>query len=69
MSDQNTKVYRKPGGDELVIDKGGKLTLSAASLSIDANGNIIVTGLSTADPGVAGALYANSGVLTVSTGA
>lgn len=68
MSDQNTKVHRKPGGDELVVDRGGKLTLGAAAITIDANGRAIVTGLPTADPGVAGALYTNAGVLTVSAG-
>jgi hypothetical protein len=69
MSDQNTKVYRKPGGDELVVDKGGKLTIAGASFSVDASGNIIVTGLPTANPAVAGALYSNAGVLTISAGA
>lgn len=69
MSDQNTKVYRKPGGNEFVVDKGGKLTLGNAVLTIDASGRVIVTGLPTANPNVAGALWSNSGVLTVSTGA
>ena len=68
MSDQNTKVYRKPGGDEQVVDKGGKLTLGNAAITIDANGRAIVTGLPTADPHVVGALYANAGVLTISAG-
>lgn len=69
MSDQNTKVYRKPGGDELIVDNGGKLTLGNAVLTIDASARVIVTGLPTANPGVAGALWSNSGILTVSTGA
>jgi hypothetical protein len=68
MSDQNTKVYRKPGGDEVVVDKGGKLTLGNAAVAIDANGRAIVTGLPTADPNVVGALWSNAGVLTVSAG-
>lgn len=69
MSDQNTKVYRKPGGDEMVVDKGGKLTLGNASIIINAAGLAIVAGLPTADPTVAGALWSNAGVITVSTGA
>lgn len=69
MADQNTKVYRKPGGDEMVVDRGGKLTLGNASITINAAGQAIVAGLPTADPAVAGALWSNSGVLTVSAGA
>jgi hypothetical protein len=69
MADQNTKVYRKPGGDEIVVDKGGKLTIGNAVFTVDASGRVIVTGLPTADPAVAGALYSNSGVLTISAGA
>jgi hypothetical protein len=68
MPDQNTKVYRKPGGDEMVVDNGGKLTLGNAAISIDASGRAIVTGLPAADPKVVGALWANAGVLTVSAG-
>lgn len=68
MSDQNTKVYRKPGGDEIVVDKGGKLTIGNAAVTIDANGRAIVTGLPAADPNVVGALWSNAGVLTVSAG-
>jgi hypothetical protein len=29
MSDVNAKVYKKQGGDELVIDNGGKITVVA----------------------------------------
>lgn len=68
MSDQNTKVYRRPGGDEIVIDKGGKFTLGNAAIAIDASGRAVVTGLPTADPHVAGVLWSDAGVLTVSAG-
>lgn len=31
MSDYNSKVYLKQGGDELVVESGGKITLKAGS--------------------------------------
>ena len=68
MADQNTKIYRKPGGNEMVVDKGGKLTLGNAAITINAAGQSLLTGFPTADPHVAGALWANAGVLTVSAG-
>jgi hypothetical protein len=52
------KVYHKLGADELVVASGGKITIQT--------GGIII--LPTADPGVAGALWNNSGTITVSAG-
>lgn len=64
----NTKVYGEQGGDKLVISAGGSLDLGA-NITITVSGtNAIITGLPTADPSVAGALWSNSGVLTVSAG-
>ena len=37
------------------------------ALSVDGT-NVIITGLPTSDPSVAGALYSNAGVLTLSDG-
>lgn len=68
MSDQNTKVYRKPGGDELVVAPGGKIVFGDVTFTIDAGGNVIVTGLPTSEPAAVGALYSNAGVLTISNG-
>lgn len=56
----NTKVSRGQGGDTLVL--GG------TTFTINAAGQVIVTGIPTADPSVAGALYSNTGVLTISAG-
>jgi hypothetical protein len=64
----STKVYREVGGDALVVVAGGKIVIGGVAFSVDANGHLVVTGLPTTDPGVAGALYSNSGVLTVSAG-
>lgn len=58
MSDQNTKVYRKPGGDELVVDSGGKITVKAGGAII----------LPTTDPHVAGAMWNNAGTIEMSAG-
>jgi hypothetical protein len=64
----DSAVYRKQGGSELVVDKTGKLTLGNASITINAAGQAVVAGVPSADPHVAGVLWSNSGVLTVSAG-
>jgi hypothetical protein len=65
----NTKVYLERGGDALVLKPGGSVKLGdSVTLTINATGKVVITGLPTADPSVAGALYTNSGVLTVSAG-
>lgn len=63
-----TKVYKDQGGDRQVTVAGGQHKLGDTTLIIDAHGDIIFTGLPTADPEKAGALWANGGVLTVSAG-
>lgn len=64
----NTKVYIEQGGDKLVVADGGSVDLGA-NVTLTVNGtNVIITGLPTSDPSVAGALYANSNVLTLSAG-
>ena len=68
MSDYNTKVHGKVGGDEMVVEVGGKITIGGVAITCDAAGNLIFTGLPTADPTVAGALWNSSGVLHVSAG-
>jgi hypothetical protein len=55
------------GGDgSITAENAG--TGSAVDLTLSASGNIIMSGLPTSDPTVAGALWNNSGVLTVSAG-
>jgi len=68
MSDYVTKVHRKLGGDELAVVPGGKITIGGVALTCNAAGNLIATGLPTADPGVVGALWNSSGTLRVSAG-
>ena len=47
MSEYNAKVYMKQGGDELVVDTGGKITAAGtqashiADIADDANGAAI----------------------------
>lgn len=65
----NSNVYLEQGGDALVLKPGGKVKVGdSIVLTTDAAGNLLITGLPTANPNVAGAVYANSGVLTVSAG-
>lgn len=64
----NVKVSRRPGGDFLDVESGGAITLGA-SVAVTVSGtNVVITGLPTSDPAVAGALWSNSGVLTLSAG-
>lgn len=62
------KVQRTNGGDKLEVDVGGSLVIGDVTISTDAAGNLIFTGLPTANPSVAGALWSNVGVVTVSAG-
>jgi len=59
MANENTSVSIEQGGN--VLNLGGvKLTWDGS--------NLVITGLPTSDPTSAGALWSNSGVLTVSAG-
>lgn len=50
------------------VNQGGTI-LTIGSITFAAVGtNIVVTGLPTSDPAVAGALWSNAGVVTVSAG-
>lgn len=69
MSDYSAKVHNEVGGDRLAVDAGGSIKIGNAVFTVNAAGQVIVTGLPTTNPAVAGALYNNAGVLTVSTGA
>ena len=51
---------------KLNIPSGGLLGL--APITITAGTNLVITGIPTSNPGVAGALWSNSGVLTISAG-
>ena len=63
-----TKVHKPQGGDRLHVEPGGVLKIGDTVFTADDDGNVIVTGLPVADPQVLGALWADSGVLTVSAG-
>jgi hypothetical protein len=68
MSDYSAKVHVEIGGDRQTVDPGGSIKLGNVVFTVDANGNIIVTGLPTTEPAAVGALYSNAGVLTISNG-
>lgn len=59
MANENTNVVREQGGNVLRVGDV-KFTFDGA--------DVVVTGLPTSDPGKAGALWSNSGVLTLSAG-
>lgn len=64
----NTKVSLPQGGDSLSVAAGGSITLGTGVTLTVSGTNVIITGLPTSNPNVAGALWTNSGVLTRSTG-
>lgn len=63
----NTKVYMEQGGETQVVADGGSIDLGANVTLTVSGANVIITGLPTSDPGVAGALWVNSNVLTLGT--
>lgn len=70
MAGENTTVYFEQGGNSMVIAEGGTIKVGDGSITLttDGSNNLIVTGLPTSDPSVAGALWADTGVVTVSAG-
>lgn len=68
-----TKIVEEEGGNNFLVLSGGKIIFgndpsSDPYLTRDAAGNVVFTNLPTADPLVAGALWDNSGALSVSAG-
>ena len=61
------KVYTPQGGESLNVEDGGAIVLGDITLTV-AGTDVVITGLPTSDPSVTGALYSDSGVLTVSAG-
>ncbi|MFZ5829815.1 MAG: hypothetical protein ACOY3P_06995 [Planctomycetota bacterium] len=63
MAGEISKVYKPQdqGGDRLVVASGGVLKCESGS-------SVLLEGLPTSDPGVSGALWSNSGAVTVSAG-
>lgn len=68
MSDYSAKVHVEIGGDRMAVDVGGSVKIGTLVFTVAADGNVIVTGLPTTEPAAVGALYTNSGVLTLSNG-
>lgn len=61
------KVYKEQGGDRETVVAGGSIKIGNAIFTANAAGLVIVTGLPTSDPAVAGALWNNADVLTISS--
>ncbi|MEW9808593.1 hypothetical protein [Mesorhizobium marinum] len=68
MAGFSAKVHMEPGGDRQTVEPGGSVKLGDVIFTVDADGNVIVTGLPTSEPAAVGALWSNNGVLTVSDG-
>jgi hypothetical protein len=67
MSGENTKVYHKQGGDELVVATGGKITVeSGGHLSI---AGVDLAAFPTADPTDGVTIWNDNGTLKVATSA
>jgi hypothetical protein len=64
----NVLVSKPQGGATLDVAAGGAIRLGANVALTVSGTNVILTGLPTSDPAVAGALWTNSGVLTRSAG-
>ena len=64
----NTKVYLEQGGEKQVVADSGAIDLGANVTLTVSGTNVVITGLPTSDPTVSGALWSNSGVLTLSSG-
>lgn len=69
MADYSGKAYREQGGNSYVVAPGGVLKLGTAVFTVAADGKVIVTGLPTSDPAVAGALWNSTGTVKISAGA
>ncbi|RZN10997.1 hypothetical protein CWO91_10250 [Bradyrhizobium genosp. SA-3] len=63
-----TKVYKEVGGDKMTVVAGGSIQIGNVTFTVNAAGKLLVTGLPTVNPNVAGQLWANNGVLTISAG-
>ena len=71
-----TLVSRPQGGASLDVASGGAITLAdgatldlGAGVALTISGTaVVLTGLPASDPAAAGALWSNSGVLTISAG-
>ena len=63
----NVLVSLPQGGATLDVADGGAVVLGSITFTVNGT-NVIITGLPTSDPSVAGALYTNTNVLTLSAG-
>lgn len=64
----SARNIRLQGGHDAGSAIGGNVVLAAGSSSDGAPGNVIIEAIPTSNPGVAGAVWSNLGVLTISAG-
>ena len=71
MAGENTLVNFPQGGTKVRVESGGSIEfeIGTTDVLLTSNGTyVIATGIPAADPVVLGALWNNSGVLTLSAG-
>lgn len=64
MPDYSAKVHRDVGGDSITLDPGAKIVFGNVTFTVDASGQLVLSGLPTSNPGP-GKLWANTSVLTI----
>lgn len=71
-----TKAHRPQGGKKFVVEDGGAFEVkdgggiemgTGVTMAVIGT-NVVISGLPTSDPAVAGALWSNAGVLNISAG-
>lgn len=64
------KVYKKAGGDELVVASGGKVTVESGGQILVGATDVaaLLTAIPTSDPGDGVTLWNDAGVLKVASG-
>lgn len=63
MAGENTKVYFKQGGDELVVSAGGKITVETGGQVA----GVDLSAIPTADPEDGATIWNDAGVLKVAS--
>jgi len=65
----STGVYMRQGGDVMVLTTAGTIEIGDGTVKLTTDGaHLLISGLPTSDPSVAGALYTSTGALKVSAG-